>query len=607
VRPLRDLVPSGSARARLVPAAAYAQDFADLVRDSDLGETGAYLAWQLADLAAGLDSSDRHALLLLVGRLLAAEGQGSTRLALEEKDREILSRVPELAGEAQGNTPLVVADGHLYTRRSHASETRVVAALARRLAARTPFAADAVSRALADVVATASPAPSAEQQAAVAQALGRPIGLISGGPGTGKTTIVLSLVRCWERLGIAAEHIALCAPTGKAASRMEDDVRRGLGALAAQADGALARAYPRAQTLHRLLGARGDGASLLRTSDEPLPFRAVIVDESSMIDLVLMDRLLAALPDPVPLVLLGDADQLPSVSAGAVFRDLAGYGARLRRSFRTDTSSPAGQRLSALAQAVRAGDAARLPELCSPRREASQLRYDGVEHLPSDARGALLRGYHARHHASAEVTHLSRHVYHLREGSFDPEDAARLDALAAQLARSRILTVTRERATGAGQTNALVHDLHGGGDGFLPGEPVLMLRNDYQRELWNGDQGVAILLRTEDRAPTLAVAFRSRAGWQAVDPGLVGPALEHGYALTAHKSQGSEWDEVLLLLPDSPSPLMTRELLYSAVSRARQSVVLCGPREMLDLALATGESRDCGVASRLAARLDPTT
>jgi exodeoxyribonuclease V alpha subunit len=116
----------------------------------------------------------------------------------------------------------------------------------------------------------------------------------------------------------------------------------------------------------------------------------------------------------------------------------------------------------------------------------------------------------------------------------------------------------------------------------------------------NGDQGVAILLRREGRAPTVAVAFRSRAGWQAVDPGQLGPALEHGYALTAHKSQGSEWDEVLLLLPDSPSPLLTRELLYSAVSRARRSVVLCGPREMLDLAITTQESRDSGVASRLA-------
>jgi exodeoxyribonuclease V alpha subunit len=260
-----------------------------------------------------------------------------------------------------------------------------------------------------------------------------------------------------------------------------------------------------------------------------------------------------------------------------------------------------------LAQAVRAGDGARLSDLCNLRREASQLRYDGVEHLPSEARGELLRRYHARHHAGAEVAELSRHVYTLREGGFNPDDVARLDALAARLARSRILTVTRERATGAGQINALLHDLDGGGDGFLPGEPVLMLRNDYQRELWNGDQGGAILLRREGRAPTVVVAFRSRAGWQAVDPGQLGPALEHGYALTAHKSQGSEWDEVLLLLPDSPSPLLTRELLYSAVSRARRSVVLCGPREMLDLAMATRESRDSGVASRLAAHLAPTT
>jgi exodeoxyribonuclease V alpha subunit len=593
------LFPGGSARARLQSAASYPQDFVDLLRASDLDETGAYLAWQLADMAHGLASAERDAFLVLCARLLVAETQGSTRLALGEADRALLARVPEVALQGQGNTPLVACDGYLYTRRSHACETRVAAALASRMTRQAPFSSEAVAQTLREVVATILPAPSAEQQAAVAQALARHIGIIAGGPGTGKTTTALVLVRCWVRLGIPVDRIALCAPTGKAASRMEDGFRRRLGPTEGASE------CPKALTLHRLLGARSDGSLAFRAASEPLPFRAVIVDESSMVDLILMDRLLAALPDDVPLVLLGDADQLPSVSAGAVFRDLAGYGVRLERSFRTG-SSEAGKQIAALARAVRAGDGSVLPQLCTFHRQVGRLRRDGAEHLPREARGELLRGYYQRHYTTLEAAALARHTFNLQGGAVAPDDAARLDALAASLTRSRILTVTRERATGSDEINALLHGLHGGGPGFLPGEPVLMVRNDYQRELWNGDQGIAIQVRRPGRATQVAVAFPSRSGWQAVDPDRMRGAFDLGYALTVHKSQGSEWDEVLFVLPDTPSPLLTRELFYTAVSRARRSVVLCGPREMLDLALTTSETRDCGVASRLAALVRQT-
>jgi exodeoxyribonuclease V alpha subunit len=599
------LIPTGTAQARVRPASAYPPELLDLMRGSDLDETRAYLAWQTGEMAQGLGPTQRAAFVVLCGRLLVAEAQGSTRLALDDKDRALLARVPELVGQAQGNTPLVVDHDHLYTRRSHACEARVVAALAGRLVKLGPFSPLAVAQVLQAVEEGATPAPSAEQKAAVAQALARPVGIISGGPGTGKTTTALTLVRCLVRLGVAADRIALCAPTGKAASRMEDDIRRRLAALdnPDPADRALLRECPKAQTVHRLLGARGDLHSVLPTTHEPLPFRAVIVDESSMVDLVLMDRLLAALPDDAALILLGDSDQLPSVSAGSVFRDLGAYATRLQRGFRTDTSQAAGQQLATFALAVRAGESARAAELCSPRRDPRELCYEGIEQVARESRAELLRQYRQRHFGSHEAAALARHVYSLREGTFEPDEAARLDALAARLGRSRILTVTRERATGSNQTNAFLHELHGGGGGFLPGEPVLMLRNDYQRELWNGDQGMAILLRRPGRQTTVAVAFRCRTGWLAVDPEPMGSALNHGYALTVHKAQGSEFDEVLLLLPDSACPIFTRELLYTAISRARRSVVLCGPPDMVNLAIATVEIRDSGVATRLASRV----
>lgn len=627
MKPAALLTPGGTAQALArrtgtsTSTSPYPQGVLDLMQESDLDECRAYLAWQLSEMAVELSAAERTAFLLLCARLLVAEGRGSTRLALTDEDRAILGRVPELASESPGNTPLVVDHGHLYTRRSHACEARVVAALAARLTKASPFSTGAIEQALRESAANASPAPSAQQAAAVVQALVRLVGIISGGPGTGKTTTALTLVRCLVRLGVPATRIALCAPTGKAASRMEDDFRRRLTAMESPdaADLALLHDCPQAQTLHRLLGVTSEPRSLFRASDEPLPFRAVIVDESSMVDLVLMDRLLGAVPATVPLVFLGDADQLPSVAAGAVFRDLGVYATGLRHGFRTGNAGAAGQRLSALALAVRAGDVAAVAALCTAYTEAKQLRHHGVEQVARDKRTEVLRQYYRRHFATDEVTALAGHVYNLRRdgidgdarailhAGFDGEDVARLDELAARFARCRILTVTREGPTGSVHANAFLHALHGDGPGFLPGEPVLMLRNDYQRELWNGDQGVAILVRRPGREPTIAVAFRSRTGWQAVEPDQVGRALGHGYALTAHKSQGSEFDEVLLLLPDFACPIFTRELLYTAVSRARQSVVLCGPLDMVNAAIATKESRDSGVAARLAALVTPLT
>jgi exodeoxyribonuclease V alpha subunit len=617
MRTVPTLVPGGSAQALARRDSSYPADLVALMQASDLDECRAYLAWQLSEMAVELSAPERTAFLLLCARLLVAEGQGSTRLALGDADRALLARVPELASESAGNTPLVVAHDHLYTRRSHACEARVVAALAARLGQASPFSTSAIEQALRDGAASASPPPSAAQAAAVVHALARLVGIISGGPGTGKTTTALTLVRCLVRLGVSASRIALCAPTGKAASRMEDDFRRRLGAVEKPdaADLALLHDCPKAQTLHRLLGVGADPRSLFRRSDEPLPFQAVIVDESSMVDLVLMDRLLGAVPAAVPLILLGDADQLPSVAAGAVFRDLGAYATRLRHGFRTGNSGAAGQQLSALALAVRAGDVAAVSAVGTTYVEAKQLRHAGVEQVPREKRTELLRQYHRRHFANDEVVALTRHVYSLHQGDreagdeagFNREDVARLDALASRFARARILTVTREGAAGSIHANAFLHSLHGDGPGFLPGEPVLMLRNDYQRELWNGDQGVAILLRRPGRQPTLAVAFRSRAGWQAVEPEPAGRALGHGYALTAHKSQGSEFDEVVLLLPDFACPIFTRELLYTAVSRARRSVVLCGSPEMLNLAVTTKETRDSGVAARLGTLVTPLT
>jgi exodeoxyribonuclease V alpha subunit len=598
------LSPFGAASQAMGKAPGFPADLVELLATSDLDEGGAFLAWQLAALASGLAPAERDSLAILVGRLLVAQASGSTRLAVGEKEQAILARAPEITGPGMqagaARTPLVLDGNYLYTERAHACEARVAARLDG-LMKPGPFSPSKIKQAVDEAAVLGLPMPSDEQKAAVASALGLCLGVISGGPGTGKTTTALLLVRTLARLGVPPATIALAAPTGKAKSRLEEDFRARLGQIvdAPRVDRELFALCPEAQTLHHMLGATAGPDGFLRAARDPLPYRAVIVDESSMIDLVLMTKLLDALPAGSQLVLLGDADQLPSVSAGAVFRDLGPIASRLGRGFRTDPSQPAGSQMVALGKEVRAGAADAAAALCSSRGSVAELRRQGAEHISSEHRDELLRWHHARLFDAAPVAPLARHVFSLRGEFFDGEDADRLDSLATHLGKTRVLSVTRQGGAGVERSNAFLHDLHGDGPPLVPGEPVLMLRNDYERDLWNGDQGIVVRVARIGQPAVTLCAFRSRKGWLAVDPFAMGSALSLGYALTVHKAQGSEYDEVLLLLPDHDCPLLTRELVYTAISRARRSVIVCGSLDTFKSGVAAGENRSSGIGERL--------
>jgi exodeoxyribonuclease V alpha subunit len=601
---LPPLLPLGTARHAMGQGPALPAGLAELLAAGDLDESAAFLAWQLAELPRGLGAFERADLALLVGRLLVAQAAGSTRIAVSEREREQLGRAQGLVGTttAAARAPLVLDGSFLYTGRAHACEQRVAAHLSARMTC-GPFAPDAIERAVRDAAALGAPAPSAEQRAAVTAALGRKLAVISGGPGTGKTTTALLLVRSLVRLQVPPAAIALAAPTGKAKSRLEETFQARLCELTEPPppDRELREHGATAQTLHHLLGAGAAAGAFLRSARDPLPVRAVVVDESSMIDLVLMDRLLDALPERSQLVLLGDADQLPSVSAGAVFRDLGSLATRLGRGFRADPETPAGSQLVALAKAVRQGDSEASAALASARGGPGELRGQGVELLAPAHREELLRQHHGRLARALAGAGGGGHVLPLRDGGFAPADVPRLEALARGLGQTRVLCVTRRGAAGVERINAFLHGLAGGGPDFLPGEPVLMLRNDYERGLWNGDQGIAVRARAPGQPVTTVAAFRARQGWLAVHPQTLGASLGMAFALTVHKAQGSEYDEVILLLPDYPCPLFTRELLYTAISRARCGVVICGDREILRSGVAATEQRSSGLAERLAA------
>ena len=588
------------------------------LRDLNLPEGLLALAWSLAGTAPHLDPARRRDLALVLLAVLMAEAQGSTCLPEAEGDAagalaralgaeripfEVLED-PDLAafvGDGGGPAPLVRRDGRLSSRRLFRAES----ALAQRLL----DLAAAPAAALAPPEVAADPPLSAEQRAAVALALAGRLALITGGPGTGKTSILRAIVRGALAAGLGAGDLALAAPTGKAAHRMAAALRPAPGA-------AVPEAGPQPQTLHRLLGTHPDGDRFVHHRGNPLPAALVVVDEASMVDAVLLARLVDALPPEGRLVLVGDADQLPSVDAGMAFGDLVAAlparTARLTHSFRLDPGDPAGAAILQAAAAVNQGAGDPLPGL-EARVALAEVTGRGVERL--DARGAGLRAFLDQWLATeVEGRPGFRDAVQTpfrRDGEgWDPADLARLAGLFRDLDRARILSPLREAPglRGSVDINGYLHgrvqaarDPGARPAAFTVGEPVMMTRNDHARGIFNGDQGLALWVARGPARPRLEVVFLTPQGPAAFDPDPLLDHLELAYALTVHKAQGSEFDRVALVLPEVDTPLATREVLYTALTRARRGVTILGEAEALARAAGRGMQRSSRLRQLLGA------
>jgi len=649
----------------------------------DLGDEALYLAWELLRTAPSLNLAERRALLFLGLGVQVAVRQGSTRLPLSGEEgrahfdelgralgasegdlglaRAMLgelrearlsggsARLDPVAGLAGEHKPLLLDGYFLYAERWWRAEERLVATLGPRLRGARPGLAgdEAAHAALADVMLRPAFARGQaaqltdEQEAAVRLALQRRLAVIVGGPGTGKTSIVAALLRCAARLGLAGEDLALAAPTGKAADRLRGAVVAALESVADPAEADRSLRLPAAQTLHRLLGYSPSGR-FRQHENHRLIARLVVVDEASMLDLAMMDQLGRALSPDATLVLLGDADQLPSVDVGAVLRDLlpgegepgrapspddarCGSVAVLRRSFRMSPEDPDGRRVLAAARSLQMGTV-RLGDdegAFVVRQSAADVQLAGAELLPATERAAFLarwsadlndvdRDWQAQRPAGLpDRAALTRRVYPVEGGLVVDEGArAELGRLFADSERLRLLCVTRADAA---RVNAELHrdvldraraasfgsaELHG--VAFYPGEPVLVQRNDYARGLYNGDQGLVI--RAQDSngdGHHFAVVFQRGREFQIFAVEAIRSLLRLAFAVTVHKSQGSEYDAIALLLPDEDLPLMTRELLYTAITRARRGALVVGSPEVLAAVAVRRVRRFSGLAAKL--------
>jgi exodeoxyribonuclease V alpha subunit len=422
-----------------------------------------------------------------------------------------------------------------------------------------------------------------EQRTAAEIALSQAVTVLTGGPGTGKTTTVARLlallVEQAELAGVPRPRIALAAPTGKAAARLTEAVAAEVEKL--DAVDAARLAGLRATTLHRLLGPRPDTSVRFKHNRRNrLPHDVIVVDEASMVSLTMMSRLLEAVRPDTRLILVGDPDQLASVEAGAVLADLV-EGLTARDDVRVAalrTRHRFGESIGALAEAIRIGDADRAVEL---------LRAGGkhVEWIDSDRPTERLR----------EV--LVPHALRVREAAVLGDSELAL----ANLDEHRLLCAHRQGPHGASYWNRQVQRWLSEETGQPPslewyaGRPLLVTANDYGLRIYNGDTGVVVTGRDGLRAVIAGAGGRLDFATSRL------AEIETMHAMTIHKSQGSQADEVTVLMPPQDSRLLTRELFYTAVTRAKVKVRVVGSEAEVRAALDRRAIRASGLRLRLRA------
>lgn len=499
-------------------------------------------------------------------------------------------------GAPDSDLPLILDGERLYFARFFRDE----AALARAflsLAAAPPR--DIPAELLPDIF-RSSGSETDWQDVACFAALRSSFCVISGGPGTGKTTTVARILALAARMHAGTDfRIRLAAPTGKAASRMAEALATAFpgGNLPPELDACLT---PGAQTVHRLLGWSSGGFRHHR--ENPLSLDMLVVDEASMLDLELAARLMDALPEHASLVLLGDRNQLASVEAGAVLANLCredvvnafssdfaaqadvpglpvasralaltDHVVELKKSWRFGADSG----IAALAEFIRSGEAEKAAELLS------------------QPHGDLIMKTCSGHAALVEeLTPLLRKAF----TSLGSEtDAARAFETFGTL---RLLSPIRQGPRGTEALNRLAREALGAsaGDGWYPGRPVMIMENDYSLGLFNGDTGIALPV-----GDALRVFFPTPEGYTSYAPARL-PRHETCYAMTVHKSQGSEFETTVLILPEEPCPVLGRELLYTALTRSKKRFTLLNMIKQISAAINNPVVRDSGFKSILMAR-----
>ena len=556
-----------------------------------LNTTHSALDFALADFLTnrcGFSAEKKEQFNAVILRLSAEQSSGHSCITLNDDDWFLLRqcRLVYTASihSEETSQPLVLEGNRLYLNRYWRYETRLVANILRRMSCKLP---ESEHSALLDKYFSVQPfTGSGEvdwQREAAKSAAQRSFTIITGGPGTGKTTTVLKVLALLQEMNKGELSISLAAPTGKAAMRLQQSLVEGKHTLELN-DPALLDSIPETvTTLHRLLGPINLSSQFRHNAEKPLSCDLLVVDESSMIDLAMMSKLLDALKPSARLILLGDKDQLASVESGAVLNDLCNslpeQTVELKKTWRF--SGP----IKDLAQAINIQQAnlawtqlsAAKDDNAVPNTSVNLLVDNGAEHLYqqyqpyiqqilSDNDPALAMNAFSKFQVLAAV----------REGEFGVEGINR----------------NLERRLRCDKMQTQLPCYHG--------KPIMITRNDPSLGLFNGDIGICL---NADKSSQLNVWFKdSSGGFRTVMPARL-PQHETVFAMTIHKSQGSEFNHVMLVLPDKPVPILSKELLYTGITRAKQHVDLATSEAVFKYTVNQQVIRNSGIRYKIQAAM----
>jgi len=577
----------------------------DEAMNSDVPSTpsiGHYFADLLVRRGQALDGDIRR----LLERLCEAASLQHSCLDLAATPEETLHRLQSLdcVGDGGDRTPLVLRGGRLYLQRYFVWEKQVAALLEARNRPRACARPERLRERIDRLFPPRNDGNGPDRQRVAAlQALTRQLLIITGGPGTGKTHTVANIVALLLELSEDEPVIRMAAPTGKAAMRLKESIRAGLPQSHSS------RLTDRVTTLHRLLGPRPGGRGWRHDARNPINADVLIVDEASMIDLPMAHRLFSALPPDARLILLGDADQLPSVDVGNVLADLCGGVAGYSREF----ADAAREFIPGELPVVEGGHKL-LDAVCRFERNYRFAPESGLGRLTREIKAGTasfgpdedgLRFLDLADSRTGDTEErlagLFADYIRLLSAGGQPDAADLLRALD----RTRVLCARRKTAAAVNRALETILEQRGlkpKGQDFYTGKPVMITRNDYELELFNGDTGVCV---PGDDGEFL-VAFPDVTNARGEMKRELVPRLPHRetcFAMTVHKSQGSEFEHVVLLMDDSseafPEQLQTRALLYTAATRARSRLSVYGNAALWRRALENTSARASGLGDFL--------
>ncbi len=514
-----------------------------------------------------------------------------------------------LVGAPSHNKPLCIDNGFLYIKKLWQFETQLCQQIFLRnkvsLAAEEDIAPSSLVHSFFETNRENKEGSqlSDEQKRAAIAALRHNTTVITGGPGTGKTFLAATILRLYASKGVQPYDIALAAPTGKAANRLQEAIHAALGNIdtPTNTDNLLIHKLPKATTLHSLLGI-GPSGFPKKNSSNPLHRKLVIVDESSMIDSEQAKHLFDALSVNTHCVLMGDANQLPSIGAGSVLYDIVhsqvvpAYS--LSHNFRSTKASA--QSPGHLAMAIREGTL-----------QSSQIVNDQESPftclLNSQKPQQNLQAWKQFITTQNAITASLQTPFVWKDQHCDINDTARLSALFDWYQRHRILCVTNKGPMGTSRVNEMLMS-----QAFINQqvnapvvEPILYTKNDPERGLANGDHGFILSVINNGEFPRWYAVLSTPTGMRLFPYIAIKDNIDSAHALTVHKAQGSEFDHVLVILPEKQIPLFSRALLYTAVTRAKRTISFSGSLPQIDYAMQNQHHRISCLSSRLQKTLLP--